>query len=81
MMNGVVNINQNSSTLFAAKRCADKAKVYEDVRMELLRLFDDMTNKGMGVMELIPISSLAEHYKAEADQEWLAKRKYEKGEL
>ena len=80
-MNSVVSINQNKSERFEAKRCGDKAKVYEEVRTELLRLFDDMTNKGMGVMELIPLNSLAEHYKSEADSEWLAKRKYEKGEL
>ena len=80
-MNDIVCLNEYKSTVFEAKRCEEKAKIYEEIHDKLNDIYLSLfTEHGLSI-DLSEISDTAQEFLTKANLEWVAKRQYEKGEL
>jgi hypothetical protein len=79
-MGSVESINQYKNNEFMAGQCQDKAVIYEAIHDKLNEAYTKLYLKHGASIELGDLQDTAKNYLTLADSEWLAKRKYEKGE-
>jgi hypothetical protein len=79
-MGSVEHIDQNKNNAYMANQCKDKAVIYEEIHDKLNEAYAKLYLRHGASIELGELQNSARKYLKLADDEWLTKRKYEKGE-
>ena len=76
----VTNLKQYQSNQIQASKCEDLARIYEKIHSDLNVIYMGLFAKHGVKVDLNSIKELSEEYLDKANEEWVHKRKYEKGE-